>query len=305
MAERRVWDAKVAGSNPVTPIACSTGAHPIDYLDFEADLTDPGVAEAFDELTYWSSMFGQLLFRHLRLAPRITALDVGCGTGFPLLELADRLGPTSTVHGIDAWQLAAARARLKARTRGSANVHVTHGDAADMPYDDGSFDLIVSNVGVNNFDEPTRVMAECRRVCKPDGRLALTTNLVGHMSELYRAYEQTLVETGHLVERLHAHEAHRATLDGLHELLAGAGFEVTAGHTDTFTLRYVDGSAFLRAYLCRIGFLDGWRSVVGDAGREAAVFEALETRLNRIAGEGDGGLHLTVPAAYVEGRRRR
>ena len=175
-----------------------------DYLDFTANLANPEVANAYDDFTYWSSMFGQLLFRHLRVAPRLTALDVGCGTGFPLLELADRLGPTSTVHGIDSWAHAVARARLKARVRGNTNVHVTHGDAAEMPYDDGAFDLIVSNLGVNNFDTPAVVMTECSRVCKPQGRLALTTNLVGHMSEFYQIYEETLLDTGnsHLVEEL-------------------------------------------------------------------------------------------------------
>ena len=278
-----------------------------DYLNFRADLESSEVAEAFDDLTYWSSMFGQLLFRHLRLAPRLTVLDVGCGTGFPLLELADRLGPTCTIHGIDCWAHAVARARLKARVRGNTNVHVTHSDAADMPYDDSSFDLIVSNLGVNNFDNPTVVMAECRRVCKPKGRIALTTNLVGHMAEFYQIYEQTLVDTGnsHLVDLLHRHQAHRATPEGLLDLFSGAGFEVTDCHTDSFTLRYADGSAFLRAYLSRVGFLDGWRSVLRGTGQETAVFEKLETRLNRISRESDGGLCLSIPAAYIEGRRRK
>lgn len=277
-----------------------------DYLNFKADLANSDVAEAFDDFTYWSSMFGQLLFRHLRLTPHLAALDIGCGTGFPLLELADRLGPTCTIHGIDSWAHAVARARLKARVRGNTNVQVTHGDAADMPYDDSSFDLIVSNLGVNNFDTPAVVMAECRRVCKPQGRIALTTNLVGHMSEFYQIYEQTLVDTGnsHLLDQLHHHQAHRATPEGLHGLFSDAGFEVTNCHTDTFTLRYADGSAFLRAYLSRMGFLDGWRSVLRGTGQETAVFEELEARLNGISREGDGGLCLSIPAAYIEGRRR-
>ncbi|NNF43677.1 MAG: methyltransferase domain-containing protein [Phycisphaerales bacterium] len=277
-----------------------------DYLSFKADLANSEVAETFDDLSYWSSMFGQLLFRHLRLAPRLTALDIGCGTGFPLLELADRLGPTCTIHGIDSWAHAVARAKVKARVRGSTNVHVAHGDAAGMPYDDSSFDLIVSNLGVNNFDAPTLVMAECRRVCKPTGRIALTTNLVGHMSEFYLSYEQALVDTGnsHLIDRLHHHQAHRATPEGLHDLFSSGGFEVTACHTETLTLRYADGSALLRAYLSRLGFLDGWRSVLRGTGQETAVFEELESRLNRISREGDGGLCLSIPAAYIEGQMR-
>jgi ubiquinone/menaquinone biosynthesis C-methylase UbiE len=276
-----------------------------DYLDFKADLENPEVAETFDDLSYWSSMFGQLLFRRLRLGRRLAVLDVGCGTGFPLLELADRLGSGATVHGIDSWAHAVSRAQRKARVRGNTNVHVTHGDAAHMPYDDGAFDLIVSNLGVNNFDTPARVMAECRRVCKPQGRIALTTNLQGHMSEFYQVYERTLVATGnaHLVERLRQHQAHRATPEGLQDLFSVAGFAVTAFHTETLTLCYTDGSAFLRAYLSRVGFLDGWRSVLTNAAQETAVFEELEKRLNQIAHKSEAGLCLSVPAAYIEGRK--
>ncbi|MFN7971153.1 MAG: methyltransferase domain-containing protein [Acidobacteriota bacterium] len=276
-----------------------------DYLDFKVDLEAPEIADAFDDFTFWSSIFGNLLFRHLHLTPRIAALDVGCGTGFPLLELADRLGPTSTVHGIDSWAQAVARARRKASVRGNTSVHVTHGDAAKMPYDDGSFDLIVSNLGVNNFEAPAVVMAECRRVSKPEGRIALTTNLAGHMSEFYQVYEQALMDTGqsHLVDALRHHQAHRATVKGLHALLSDGGFQVTGSHTDTFTLRYADGSAFLRAYLSKLGFLDGWRSVLRGTGREVATFEEIEARLNHQARRGNSGLSLSIPAAYVEGRK--
>ena len=277
-----------------------------DYLEFTADLQSPELAHAFDELTFWSSLFGQLLFRHLDLSPGLTALDVGCATGFPLFELADRLGPRSTVHGIDSWTQATARARLKARVRGCTNVHVTDGDAADMPYADETFELIVSNLGINNFADPPAVMTECRRICQPGGRIALTTNLVGHMREFYEVFEQTLVDLGlsSLIDRLERQEAHRATIGGLRELFESASIEVTKCETETFELCYSDGSAFLRAYLTKLGFLDGWKGVLDDSKQAMAVFDEIETRLNRLARTSDGGLRLSIPAAYVEGQRR-
>ncbi len=276
-----------------------------DYLDFEGDLSSPEFAETFDELTYWSSLFGQLLFRHLDLRPGLTVLDVGCATGFPLFELADRLGPTSVVHGIDSWAHAIVRARLKKRVRGNSNVHIADGDAADMPFEDDTFDLIVSNLGINNFDDPPAVMAECRRVCRPHGRIALTTNLVGHMGEFYEVFAQVLEDLGlaELVDRLRQQEAHRATVTGLNVLFVDGGFEVTQCQEETLELCYADGSAFLRAYLSKLGFLDGWKSVLGGTEQQTVVFEEIEVRLNRMAGE-RGGLRLTVPAAYVEGRAR-
>jgi precorrin-6B methylase 2 len=68
-----------------------------DYPSFEADLSRPEAVSAYDELPLWSAMFGLLMLRHLELRRDMRVPDVGCGTGFPLLELAQRLGPTCHV----------------------------------------------------------------------------------------------------------------------------------------------------------------------------------------------------------------
>jgi hypothetical protein len=66
---------------------------------------------------------------------------------------------------------------------------------------------------------------------------------------------------------------------------------------ESASMRFVDGSALLRHYFIRLGFLDAWRRVV-DARREADVFSRLEANLNRLA-EGSP-LRLTIPVAYLE-----
>ncbi len=63
-------------------------------------------------------------------------------------------------------------------------------------------------------------------------------------------------------------------------------------------MRFADGSALLRHYFVKLGFLDGWKSVV-EAGRREDVFARLESNLNR-ASRLRGALELTVPLAYVE-----
>ena len=94
----------------------------LDYLDFKADLSDPELVSAYDELPLWSSSFGALLLRHIPLRRNIAVLDIGPGTGFPLLELAQRLGPSCTVYGIDPWAAALERARHKAQVWRVANI---------------------------------------------------------------------------------------------------------------------------------------------------------------------------------------
>lgn len=260
------------------------------------NLDDPSFVDAYDELPLWSAMAGLLLLRHVRLRPGCIALDLGCGTGFPAIELAERLGSTARVHGVDPWVAALARARRRAATRGVGNVTFHAGVGGALPFADDCFDLIVSNLGVNNFADPAAALGECRRVLRAGGRLALSTNLQGHMAEFYTAFRAVLPAEDHAA--LDAHIGHRATVEGLLMMLAAAGFTVTRVEREDAMMRFADGAALLRHSFIRLGFLPGWQAIVPDARRDRA-FAALRAQLDLLAAE-QGDLTLTVPLAFVE-----
>src|SRR3954467_3063810 len=164
----------------------------LDFLSFNADFNSPQVIAAYDEVALWSAMFGLLLLEEVPLANVTMALDVGCGTGFPLIELAERLGDRAQVHGMAPWSGGLKRAAEKIASRGTPNVTLHEGSATLMPFADATFDLIVSNLGVNNFEDRAAAIHECRRVAKPGATLALTTNLQGHMREFYDVFADVL-----------------------------------------------------------------------------------------------------------------
>jgi SAM-dependent methyltransferase len=89
----------------------------LDFLNFVADFSSTRIITAYDELPLWSAMFGLLLLDEVPIAGVKVALDVGCGTGFPLIELAERLGPATHVHGLDPWAAALSRAAEKIASR--------------------------------------------------------------------------------------------------------------------------------------------------------------------------------------------
>jgi ubiquinone/menaquinone biosynthesis C-methylase UbiE len=273
------------------------------YLDFSADLGDAAAVSAYDQAPLWSAMFGLLLLEHVPLRAGARILDVGCGTGFPLLELTQRGGPASIAVGVDLWREALARAGQKRRTLGLRNVALVHGDAAAMPFADAAFELIVSNLGINNFADPGAAFAECSRLLAPVGTLALTTNLRGHMREFYAVFEQTLLELKQddAVESLRAHVDHRVTIDGVKAMLGAAGLAVTRVEEASRTMRFADGTALLHAYFIKLGFLDAWKAVVAPERREE-TFVRLEGKLNDAAAAA-GALELTIPMAYMEARR--
>lgn len=274
-----------------------------DYLKRSTDYHDVEVASALDELSFWSSRFGQLLFQHLEIRASLKILDLGFGTGFPLFELAHIFGRTSHVTGLDLWKEGIVRARLKHRVYGTPNVTIVEGDGAKQPFMDETFDLIVSNLGINNFAAPAQVLAECFRVSRLGAQLVMTTNVKGHYREFYDLYREALRELNkerHL-ERLSAQEERRGTRETVCRSLEDAGFHVVKVVEDEFRMRFLDGGALLRHPLVLIGFLDGWRSVVTPE-EEEEVFALLEKRLNETAGR-HGELRMTVPMLYVEAKK--
>src|SRR5262245_13681313 len=220
---------------------------PLGFLEFVPDFTNPAIVNAFDEQPLWSAMFGLLLLEHVPLEDTAVALDVGCGTGFPLIELAERLGPGCKAHGIDPWREALKRAVEKISGRGLSNVTLHEGTATNMPFRAATFDLIVSNLGLNNFDDRSGALRECRRVAKTGAAIVLTTNLQGTMKEFYRAFESVLKNLGddESLARLRDHVSHRATVAGVMELLQDGGFSVSRVIERQAAMRFASGTAFL------------------------------------------------------------
>src|SRR3954469_3522920 len=265
----------------------------LSFLTFDPDFSSPQVIAGYDEVALWSAMFGLLLLEEVPMQNVTNALDVGCGTGFPLIELAERLGSGAHVDGIDPWSGGLKRAAEKIAIRGTPNVTLHEGSASSMPFADATFDLIVSNLGVNNFDDRAAAIRECRRVAKSGSTLALTTNLQGHMQEFYAVFEEVLRDDPEALSRLRAHIGHRATVANVRELLENGGFTITRVVEREGAMRFADGTALLNHYFIKLGFLDAWKKVV--PGNERDVFSRLLDALNE-----KGELRLTIPMAYIE-----
>lgn len=272
------------------------------YLE-DIDFRSPEFGDLYDELPLWSAPFGLMLLDRVVLRRGMKVLDVGAGTGFLSIELAQRCGADSVVIAVDPWEAAIKRLNRKLAFLGIQNVRTMIQDVATIDLPDESVDLIVSNLGINNFDDPQASLESCFRVAKPGASLFLTTNLIGHMQEFYDVYRSVLVHLG-FSDRLPVlddHINHRATVESVKSLLEDAGFEFVDAVTESFRERFVDGSALLRHYFIRLGFVPGWKSVAPEEHIEH-TFAVLERRLNEVASE-RREISLTVPAACVHARK--
>jgi SAM-dependent methyltransferase len=276
----------------------------IGRLESHYNIDDVDIVSAIDDLPLWSAPFGLKLLDMVRLRRNIRALDIGCGLGFPAIELAGRLGATCKVYGIDPWTRAIERARAKIRAWGLDNIEIIEGKAELLSFADAYFDLVVSNNGTNNVDDEEQTFREIGRVTKPGGQVVLTMNLPETMIEFYTAYRKVLHRLNKTSEldRLDAHiHEKRKPLSHTKGLLANAGLELVEVHEDAFTMRYTDGTAMLDNFIIKLAFLASWTGVL-EAGDVGPVFEAVEHELNRAADE-KGGLTLTVPWVCLDCRR--
>jgi len=180
---------------------------------------------------------------------------------------------------------------------------VLSGSAEKIPFEDSSIDLIVSNLGVNNFDGPELVFKECNRVLKPGGSLALTSNLNRHWKEFYDAFEWTLRQGGHesIVKRLREHQEHRGTVATISDLFTANGFSAICQAEDSFSMNFLDGSAFLNHHFIKLGWLESWKNLL-PPDELPSIFSALEYNLNELALRSHG-LSLSVPMVFMEGQK--
>jgi len=150
----------------------------------------------------------------LKVGERV--LDLGSGAGFDAFLAARQVGPTGYVVGVDMTPEMVARARANAAKAGFAQVDFRLGVIEQLPVDDGSVDVIMSNCVINLAPDKPAVFREAFRVLAPGGRLAISDMVA--IGDLPAAIaEDPAAYTGCI--------AGAAPVADLERMIADAGFE--------------------------------------------------------------------------------
>jgi SAM-dependent methyltransferase len=108
-------------------------------------------------------------------------LDIGCGAGMDLILAARRIGPNGRAIGVDMTAAMRERAMSGAQSCGRTNVDVRDGDATNLPLEDATVDVVISNGVLNLVPDKTRAVREIARVLKPGGRAQIADIVIGEV----------------------------------------------------------------------------------------------------------------------------
>lgn len=217
-----------------------------------------------------------------------TTLDLGCGTGLSTRELATRF-PGAHHVGLDLAEGMVFHARSRPR---QGAIHWLCADAEHLPFAEGSFDLVFSNLSLQWFPDPARAFAEAARTLAPGGTLCVSTLGPRTLHELRSAW--TRVDG-------HVHVNRFQEPGTIHEQLERAGLECTAFRIREIVMKY-PGLRGLTHELKAIGAhnLNHGRAT-GLTGR--ARLRALEAAYETWRSP-DGLLPATYEAVFLRARKR-
>jgi ubiquinone/menaquinone biosynthesis C-methylase UbiE len=148
-----------------TELHFPTGRPLAEVLGYPIELLDQLPAEAVRSFAGVGYHLGLA-----RLLPGERVLDLGSGSGTDVFAAAVRVGKRGRAVGVDITPEQLAKARRLVRDE---PVSFHRARIEELPFEDGSFDVVISNGVVNLSPDKRRVFAEAARVLRPGGRLAL------------------------------------------------------------------------------------------------------------------------------------
>jgi ubiquinone/menaquinone biosynthesis C-methylase UbiE len=159
-----------------------------DFQNLKTKLKTTWEAGDFSKVAEHIEGSAQDFIDRLDLKPGMRVLDVACGSGNLAIFAAQK---GADVTGVDIASNLVETARRRAESAG-LNIRVDEGDAEQLPYDDESFDVVMTMYGAMFAPRPDVVASELVRVCKTGGRIAMANwtpgGFAGQMFKLSGKY---------------------------------------------------------------------------------------------------------------------
>lgn len=161
---------------------------------------DRGASQYGEGSGSFFSYFGKQLVKHVPVVTTWQVLDVATGKGAVLLPLAEKVGPSGKVIGIDISKQMLVETLSTIQKRDIDWVELFHMDAEELNFPDNSFDAIFCGFALFFFPSMSKALSECKRVLKPNGFLAVSTwGDDSKLDELVHSEMNNLCKTASLI----------------------------------------------------------------------------------------------------------
>jgi len=159
----------------------------------KARLKETWMAGDYDRFSRYMEQAARIFYEQLDVAAGCQLLDVACGSGQVALWAA-RDGVN--VIGVDIAPNLIQRAEARARAEG-LSARFMEGDAEALPFDDASFDVVISLVGAMFAPRPELVARELLRVCSPGGTIAMGNwTREGFVGQMFKTFAKFIAPSG-------------------------------------------------------------------------------------------------------------
>jgi ubiquinone/menaquinone biosynthesis C-methylase UbiE len=266
------------------------------------------LARIYDDeiLPIWSQRFGRMMLRDLDLPERCQILDMACATGFPALDIIRRMGTGSRFIAIDGSSALLDVARRKVAELGAKGVFFRSEIAgARLPFADSVYDLVISNLGLSEVEEPAATLADYARVTVPGGEVRCTLPLEGTFEEFHDIYREVLTkhDKNETLARLEEHIARAyPSAASCEEWIAAARLSGKV-EVDRFTMLFRSSREFFFAPIIEFGPLISWKEIAGTGQEMQDIFWYIKEAIDAYF-EGRA-FAVTVVAGCLIGRKAK
>ncbi len=255
-------------------------------------------------LPIWAERFGRLLLAEARVRTNAMVLNVACGTGYPALEVLEKMDG-GRIIAVDSSSALLDVARSKAEDLSGKRIFFrTEGNKDRLSFDDDVYDLTFTNLGLGDFNSPPReALAELARVTAPGGQVLVTLPLRGTWAEFLDIYREVLTKHDRhdTLQALGEYEDTLPEPEKAIEWLEATGLKDVDLVVEEFSLLFKSSREFFFAPVIEFGPLRDWKKLAGKGQEMQDIFWFIKESID--AYFGDRAFSVTVVAGCLCGRK--
>ncbi len=247
------------------------------------------IAKVYDSeiVPVWSSKFGTLLINSITLPEKGMVLDIGCGTGYPAMELLEKSKNTNVrIIAIDYSGPLLDIARKKAGGKSGHKIFFRTEDASEgLSFADEVYDITYSNLALPELGEMEFHLNEFKRVTSLGGQVAFTLPVRGTWREFFDIFRDVLTKKDKydVLKSLEEYISQKLPeTDAVVETMKKCGLKNIKVEKKSYELLFKSAREFFFAPVIEYGPLGEWKGIISDPNEMKELFMDIKKSIDTL-----------------------